>query len=243
MAYRLNSEPRRRIITQVTGDVNGNGRPEKVILTGIKDEGVGFWRDIMLSLQEIGSGKIQTVKPPFSTGYNPRLFLGNFTGRPGDDVLLSSDTGGSGGIVNEALYSYYRGSLRLIFSSENYEEEYKYLVKYLDNYVVEAVSESNNESYYIDISRRDRDYLDQIYNPDGKLIKPVEGFVSPMSGLYPIDFDGNGVYDLMVWQQISGLYAADALGYFQNVLTYLDGEFKLAAQYVALYGYEDSSRS
>lgn len=31
-----------------------------------------------------------------NTGYNPTLFLGDFTGNEGDDILVVIETGGSG---------------------------------------------------------------------------------------------------------------------------------------------------
>ncbi|MFZ7132293.1 MAG: hypothetical protein ACOWWR_08040 [Eubacteriales bacterium] len=44
------------------------------------------------------------------------------------------------------------------------------------------------------------------------------GFVSLLSGLYPIDFDSNDVYELLAYQSISGKYAADSLDYLQTKL-------------------------
>lgn len=40
-----------------------------------------------------------------------------------------------------------------------------------------------------------------------------------LSGLYPIDFDTNGVYELLAFRRIVGRYNADTLGYMQTACT------------------------
>jgi len=41
--------------------------------------------------------------------------------------------------------------------------------------------------------------------------------------LYPVDFDGNQVYELLAYQKIAGRYNADALGYVLNTLVLVAG--------------------
>ena len=76
----------------------------------------------------------------------------------------------------------------------------------------------------------------EIYDKDGKLKAPISGFVNPLSGLYPVDFDSNGVYELLTFQKIAGQYNADSLGYVQNSLNWNGSVFSLYNQYVAIYG-------
>ena len=66
----------------------------------------------------------------------------------------------------------------------------------------------------------------------------MEGFVDPLSGLYPIDFDGDGQSSLLAWQRIAGLYNADSLGYFLNTLDWQGGTFVLTDQMVGILGTE-----
>ncbi len=66
----------------------------------------------------------------------------------------------------------------------------------------------------------------------------IEGFVNPISGLYPVDFDSNGVYELLAYQKIAGRYNADAIGYVQNSLKWNNGIFTLYNQNVAIFGSE-----
>jgi len=81
-----------------------------------------------------------------------------------------------------------------------------------------------------------QDYLNEIYDENGMLKEPIEGWVDPLSGLYPIDFDTNGVYELMAFQQISGRFHADSLGYVQTTLRWDRNQFSLMNQYVAIFG-------
>ena len=134
------------------------------------------------------------------------------------------------------LYTYQEAVLRTLFDTNPYNEEQKYTVEYLDYYRVRVTSLNNRQSYLIDISSRGSDYLSDIYNENGKLKQPLQGDVLPISGVYPVDFDQNGVYELLIFQGIMGQYNADRFGYVQNVLTYKDGGWNVMNQWVAVYG-------
>ncbi|NEU34874.1 VCBS repeat-containing protein, partial [bacterium LRH843] len=87
------------------------------------------------------------------------------------------------------IYSFVGNTVRLLFDANVYNEQYQYEVTYQDNYKVKVVSKINNKKYIIDISARDADYLNEIYEQNGRLKSPITGFVNPLSGLYPVDFD------------------------------------------------------
>ena len=63
-----------------------------------------------------------------------------------------------------------------------------------------------------------------------------QGFASDLSLLYPADIAGNGVYALIGYQEISGLYRADALGYMINTLQWQNGRFALTNQMLGVLG-------
>ena len=89
-----------------------------------------------------------------NAGYNPTLFLGDFTGNGVDDILISIATGGSGGIMYHYIYSFVDNTAQLSFDFNVYNEQYQYEVTYQDNYKVEVVSMINNKKYIIDISTK-----------------------------------------------------------------------------------------
>lgn len=226
----------RRVLARGVADLDGDGKPELVTVSGVPVSEGGFSRDMVMLIRNGATGRTARAVPPENEGYPPQLVLANLTGGAGDDILLVIPTGGSGGTVNAYVYKYLRGAPILVFSTDAFDQDYQYTVTYLDGYRVEVVSLANGETYRIDISLRGSDYLSQIYKPDGTLIKPVEGFVSPVSGVYPVDFDGDGIASLFTFQEISGLYHADGLGYVQNVLSWVGTGFMLESQYVAVFG-------
>lgn len=205
-------------------------------LTGIKTPDSPLTQNITLVIQDGRTGRFTSIPLSDNLGYNPKLFLGDFTGNCIDDILISIDSGGSGAIMYHYIYSFTNNTPQLLFDFNSYNEEYNYDVTYKDNYKVEVISRKNDRNYIIDISTsRDDEYLHEIYYENGKLKSPISGFVNPLSGLYPVDFDSNNVYELLAYQKIAGRYNADSLGYILNTLKWKDNTFILDNQYVAIF--------
>jgi len=225
-----------RIVSYASGDVTGDGILDNVYLTGIKTPDSPFIQNITLQIQHGMTGEYYRIPLKENAGYNPTLFLGDFTGNRVDDILIGINSGGSGGIMYYYIYSFINNVTKLLFDFNVYNELYKYDVNYQDNYKVEVISKNNNQKYIIDISNRGNDYLSEIYDDVGKLKSPINGFVNPISGLYPVDFDSNNIYELLAYQKIAGRYNADALGYVLNTLKWKDNIFVLNNQNVAIFG-------
>ncbi|MDF2504556.1 VCBS repeat-containing protein [Clostridium sp.] len=225
-----------RIVAYTRGDVNGDRIPDGVYLTGTRTEDSPFVQNITLVIQDGRTGRFTNIKLIQNSGYDPTIFLGDFTGNNINNILIGINSGGSGGIMYYYIYSFINNRPQLLFDFDVYNEEYKYLVTYKDNYKVEVVSEKNNKKYIIDISNRGSDYLNEIYDENGRLKSPISGFVNPLSGLYPVDFDSNGVYELLAYQKIAGRYNADSLGYVLNTLKWKNNMFDLDNQNVAIWG-------
>jgi len=224
------------VVFSAQGDVTGDAVPDNVYLKGIQTIDSPFIQDITLVINDGRTGKSNCISLESNAGYNPTLFLGNFTGDRVKEILISIASGGSGGIMFYYIYSDVENAPRLLFDYNTFNEEYQYKVNYKDYYKVEVKNITDSIKYIIDISNKDKDYLKEIYDLDGKLKEPIEGFVSPLSGLYPIDFDTNGVYELLAYQRVSGRYAADALGYIQTVLKWNGKKFALDNQFIAIFG-------
>ncbi|WP_407929273.1 VCBS repeat-containing protein [Clostridium hydrogenum] len=232
----MNNRAYRKIVAYARGDVNGDRIADNIYLTGITTPNSPFIQGITLIIQNGRTGKLTRVQLGENAGYNPRLFLGDFTGDGVNDILISIDTGGSGAIMYHYIYSFINNIPKLIFDFNVYNEQYQYEVTYKDNYKVEVISNENKEKYIIDISYKEKEYLDEIYSADGKLKSPISGFVNPLSGLYPVDFDANGVYELLAYQKIAGRYNADSLGYVLNSLKWEKNVFDLYNQNIAIFG-------
>lgn len=224
------------VVAFAKGDITGDNIPDNVYLTGVKMPGVSYIQNITLVIQNGATGAFVSIPLKENSGYAPTLFLGDVTGDRVDDILISIATGGSGGTYIYYIYSFVNSRASLLFDYAVYNQQYKYDVTYKDNYKVEVISRRNNERYIIDISLRGSDYLSEIYDTTGKLINPINGWVDPISGLYPVDFDSDKVYELLAYQKIAGRYHADSLGYVLNTLKWKNNMFTLDNQEVAIYG-------
>ncbi|MBU3160235.1 VCBS repeat-containing protein [Clostridium frigoris] len=224
------------IVAYASGDLNGDRISDNVYLTGIKTKGSQFIENITLEIQNGMTGEFTNITFNDNAGYNPTIFLGDFTGNHVDDILIGINSGGSGGIMYYYIYSFINNKEHLLFDFNVYNDLYKYDVIYKDNYKVEVISKTNKQKYIIDISNKGFDYLDEIYYENGKLKGPINGFVNPISGLYPVDFDSNNVYELLAYQKIAGRYNADSLGYILNTLKWENSRFDLYNQNIAIFG-------
>jgi hypothetical protein len=224
------------VVAFARGDVTGDRVPDNVYLTGIKTQASPFIQNIILNVQDGSTGEVKSVPLRENAGYNPTIFLGDFTGNGVADILISIATGGSGGIMYHYIYSFVENNAQLLFDFNVYNEQYQYEVTYQDHYKVEVVSKNNNKKYIIDISTKGAEYLNEIYDENGKLKSPITGFVNPLSGFYPVDYDSNKVYELLAYQKIAGRYNADSLGYVLNTLGWIDNRFVLQNQDVAIFG-------
>lgn len=233
------------IVSDAFGDVNGDGVVDYVFLTAIKssDPDSPFVKDIKLNIQD-GATKVLYILPldqSGNSGYSPSISLKDFTGDELKEILITIDSGGSGALTFDFIYSFRHNHMMKLFDFNQYNEENQYQVQFLDQFKVEIKSPATNLTYYLDISHRGEEYLSQIYDEKGKLKMPVQGMSDGISGFYPVDLDRDGVYEIQAYQKISGLYHADSFGYIINTLQW-DGErFFIWQQWFAMYGTESKS--
>lgn len=237
LGYRVNQPV---VVSSAYGDVTGDGIPDYVYLTAVNSEDPSspYVQQITLNIQD-GVTKKDFVIPlddNGNAGYNPSLFLGDFTGNGVQDIMVSINSGGSGAFTFDYIYSFVQHQARKLFDFNRYNEKNQYTVTYLDQYKVKVESLATGQTYLIDISRRGHDYLSQIYNADGTLKQPIQGWADGISGFYPVDIDWDGRYEIQAYQQISGLYHADSLGYMINTLQWNGQEFSILQQWLAIFG-------
>jgi hypothetical protein len=226
------------IVTAKQGDIDGDGIIDNVLLIANKTPDSPFWENITLYVQNGKTNQYQQIPLKNNAGYNPTLFLGDITGDKVDDILVVIDTGGSGGSIYAYVFSYINGQMRQIFDSDIFNESEKYDVMYQDHYKASVISYNLKEKYILDLTYKGEEYLSEIYNKNGMLKAPIKGWVNPLSGLYPVDFDRDGTYELEAYQRIAGRYNADGLGYVQTVLKWNGMIFVPDRQNVAIFGRE-----
>ncbi|MBJ7895291.1 VCBS repeat-containing protein [Bacillus atrophaeus] len=233
---RVMNPNRSSIVAAKRGDINGDGVIDNVFLTANKTPDSPFWKNVTLVIRDGRTNRDQQISFKNNAGYNPTLFLGDFTGNKADDILVVIDTGGSGGAVYAYVFSSINGQMRQIFNSDAFNEDFKYNVAYQNQYKAAVISYKLNEMYILDLTYKGREYLTEIYNKNGVLKTPIEGWVNPLSGLYPVDFNRDGTYELEAYQRIAGRYNADSLGFVQTVLKWNGRAFSVDRQNVSIFG-------
>ncbi|MGM8363901.1 FG-GAP-like repeat-containing protein [Virgibacillus sp. W0181] len=231
-----NSQP--EVVSGAYGDVNGDGMADYVFLSAIKSADLSspYVEQITLNIQDGATNFVQAISLETNAGYQPSLYLGDFTGDGIMDILISIDSGGSGALTYDYVYSYVNNQAVKLFDYNDYNRQNQYTVTYLDQYKVSIQSPATGQTYLVDISGRSPDYLSQIYHVDGTLKKPIQGMDDGVSGFYPVDMDRNGVYEIQAFQLISGRYHADGLGYIINTLQWNGRKFVIWQQWLAILG-------
>lgn len=217
------------------GDVTGDDIPDKVYLYGNKPEGTkGIFADNITVIIEDGrTSETKTITPEFNSGYNARLFLGDFTKDKTADIKVSIDSGGSGGYSYYYIYSFRNNNLKEIFNFDKYNMEYKYKVDYADLYKVGVGNVMLDKLFILDIISKGYDYLSQYYDENGKLKKPVQGEVLALSSLMPIVTDEkSNTFDILALQRIIGTTNSDTIGFIENLLSW-DGQKFISKQMLA----------
>jgi hypothetical protein len=221
------------------GDVNGDGIPDLVYLFGHKPDGPsGIFADqITLVIQDGYSQQQKVVPLQNNAGYNAGLFLGDFDQNKIADILISIDSGGSGGYGTFYIFSYAHHVLRCLFDSDNYNQDYTFRVQYEDMYKAAVTSPQLDIRFTIDLSSKGNSYLSAYYNEYGKLKQPVQGEVLALAALNPIVTNENrSSFDLLAMQRIIGTTNADTLGYVENLLTFDGSKFISSRMSVAIPG-------
>lgn len=215
------------LLDMKTGDITGDGIIDTVYLYGdLNGPPYIFADNITLIIRDGNTNNLTFITPKNNAGYNARLFLGDFNMNKKSDILLSIDTGGSGGYGIFYIYSFKDSNISEIFNSDTYNTKHMFQVTYEDFYKVRVKSEQLNILFIIDISNKEQNYLDTIYDPNGELKAPTAGEVLALSSLFPIVINQTGnIYDLLGLQRIIGTSNADTLGNIENILTWNGSEF------------------
>ena len=166
------------------------------------DETEIFADHITLVIQDGRSNQTSTINLQKNAGYNTKLFLGDFSKDNIFDILISIESGGSGGYGIFYIYSFRNNIPRLLFDFEKYNNSYTFKVNYEDFYKVNVGSPPLDLLFTLDIRYKGYDYLSQLYDENGKLKQPVKGEVLAASALNPIVTNQKSMsYDLLDFQE------------------------------------------
>jgi len=222
------------IIDTKTGNITDINSNDKVVLRGeYPFEGSNYADNIELVLNRENDTPI-TIKSQYG-GYKMQLFVGDFTGDNKSEIMLRGAFGGSGGFEIGVIYRYEDGQLIEIFDQNKFYEDNECTSKYKDNYKVSI--DCGKNKYLVDISNREKEYLDYIYSEDKKVNTVSTPYVDAPSGIYPIKQVYNDYYQLLIRQRVVGIANADTIAVVQTLIDLLDSKIDTLDKVVLISRY------
>ena len=104
----------------------------------------------------------------------------------------------------------------------------------VDRYTVQVYSRANQAEYRLCL--RNPEAIAGLYDQEGRLTTPRQGMADPLGLVVPLSLQGDGRWELLAAQELSGLYHADRLGTMFNLLRWNGLRFALESQYLGLQG-------
>jgi hypothetical protein len=221
MCKRLKIEKNTFILDYKFEDVNGDNEKDNIILIGNKFNkyNTSLIQNIKVIIR---NGKTKKYYPisvgKFNSGYNARLFLGDFDGDCINDVLV---TIGNGKGSYYSLFSFKGNKSINLIDEDVFFKGLSYNINFINNYKVRIINKNLNSSYILDVGNKKGTYINiGIYDSNGKLAKKNAGSFDNISSLVPIDEDKNGVFEIKSIQTIWGVSSSDTLGYGKALWKY-----------------------
>lgn len=235
------NEVGKKIIDVKIGNIIKENSKDKVILMGTyssKDSKYIENLEIAIKSEEIGSDL--NIKISY-TGYNMQLFLADFNGDGKDEIMLRGQYGGSGGYEISAIYKYDNGNIIEILNPDIFSNKYLYTAKYIEGYKVLVESPVLKNTYIFDISKTPKEYLQMVYDKNGKPINGESPTISAINEAFPIKLVNQENYYLLIRQRVIGVNNADTIGYIESYTNLLNDDIKIINSGAYINGEDKSS--
>ncbi|MFY0543936.1 hypothetical protein [Brevibacillus sp. H7] len=209
-------------ISRYEVDVTGDGKNDQVKLLGKRFEQASpFFQSLLVHVDNPVTQK-QSVFTA-EGGYGPKLEFCDFTGGKVNEILLSADTGGSGGIVIYSLFSL-KGDNPVTLTVP---PPLTIDGQFADKYKVNLTMKETNKAYTIDLRDRRQQY-DQLglYRKE-KLVKPTGVMPNAYHLLKPVDSNRDGVCELQGVQRVAGVANADTIAYVTSLWKWQEDKWML----------------
>ncbi|MBB6216250.1 hypothetical protein HNQ80_002349 [Anaerosolibacter carboniphilus] len=226
----LNTIERTYIIDYQKADVTGDNIADHILLIGDKLNSKDdiYAENLRIVIQDNKSKAYSEATYEGLSGYEGTLFLGDFDGDKIRDVMLSSATGGSGGIVQHLIASFKNNSPTIIFEEKDNNGIF-IDGKYIDGFKAEINVINLDKMIYLDLMANRNTYIDMnIYDKDGKVLSEITPYAIPFSELTPVDYNGDSTYELKGYQRITGSYNADTISNIESLWKYENGKWNIS---------------
>ncbi|AOT68192.1 hypothetical protein [Geosporobacter ferrireducens] len=226
----LNTTENTYIIDYQSADVTGDNEADHILLIGDKlNSKDDIYAENLRIIVQDGKSKIYSEATCENlSGYEGTLFLGDFDGDKIKDVMLSAATGGSGGIIQHLIASFKDNTSIVIFGEK---DNYGATIdgKYIDGFLAEIEFIHLGKTIRLDLSSSKDAYIDLgIYDKDGKLLSETIPYAIPFSKLSPIDYNGDGTYEICGYQRIIGSCNADTISEVESLWKYENEKWKIS---------------
>ncbi len=214
------------VIATEAADVTGDGVKDSITLVGTSpDDNSAFQNSISLRIFDASTNKMIEADLKDFGGYEPKIFLGDFTGDKVKDIMISAPTGGSGGIIDNRIVTVKDGKAQLIFGEDD-NAGLALSGKFADGFKANLKVEQLNKDFTVDLSAFKDGYVEGgTYDASGKLKVDVEPWADGFSLLEPVEYTGDGTYYLRGIQSISGVAHVNRISNMESLWKYSDGKW------------------
>ncbi|GAB6170148.1 hypothetical protein JCM1393_26080 [Clostridium carnis] len=234
--YRGNNILDENIILSKGGNVKGGEKEAIIYLIGKKDgeSESSIYKNLKIVISDGEDGKNTEVLIKNIEGYNPKIYVVNFTDNEYKEILFTIENKNESEGIYSSVIGYDGSKFIEFFNSKNFEYDHSCKVIY-DNFYKIKLIEENEKKYFIDISNKPKQNLNNIYTEKGKLKYKIEETVSKISGVYPMLSKNGDNFDLCITKDIIGQYNLGYFGKIIYILKYNSNKFKEITNCLAIY--------
>ena len=215
-------EKERVIICQTNVNACGDEEVETVVLSAVEKEGSPFFEDIKITVFENKSGKLlSTLRPTINYGYNPTVTPIDFDGNGVCELLFSAKNDPSS---DDSCFYVFGSDAEEFFTLYDFETDVFQLQANYKNYYKVALN-LDKDTFLVDISNKDRNYLSKLYNENGKLYKECKLSVSSVKSVVPTYSYETGGYNLIIIRRVFGYDRSDVICRVATTLSLVKGKF------------------
>lgn len=200
-----------QLIKTLKADVLGDQSEDEVTLSAKKHpDSTVYYDQFKLTVKDGKTGKTYTHE--LNGGYEPELFLGDFTGDKKAEMMIQSDAGGSGGIQNVSILTFENGKFLSLMDSAEKDANLKFESNFKDNFKAYILNKDTNMTFALDLSGIKSELIKNgAYDKDGKVLAQDMGWTDGIKMALPADVNGDGSLELLCSTAIFGKSHVDKL--------------------------------